>query len=197
MTNPAYSKTLGAIATDPQAFYTGEIARDIVAAAADTSGGRTPSQMTLEDLAGYAVKKREPLCTPYRGREICGMPPPSSGGIAVAATLGMLEHFAMADHKPTDVDLNGGRPAVMGVHLISEAERLAYADRDKLCRRYRFRSAARRLARHAAQQRLPGRAGGADLRDAHYGHRRNPASSAHRPPRPHPPPSTAPARSAS
>ena len=59
------------------------------------------------------------------------MPPPSSGGIAVAATLGILEHFTMGDHKPTDVDLNGGRPAVMGVHLVSEAERLAYADRDK------------------------------------------------------------------
>ena len=59
------------------------------------------------------------------------MPPPSSGGIAVAATLGMLEHFPMADHKPTDIDLNGGKPTVMGVHLISEAERLAYADRDK------------------------------------------------------------------
>ena len=59
------------------------------------------------------------------------MPPPSSGGIAVAATLGMLEHFPMGDHKPTDVDLNGGKPTVMGVHLISEAERLAYADRDK------------------------------------------------------------------
>lgn len=131
LTNPAYSKTLGTIATDPQSFYTGAIARDIVAAAADTSGGRTPSQMALEDLSGYAVKKREPLCTPYRGREICGMPPPSSGGIAVAATLGILEHFPMADHKPTDIDLNGGRPAVMGVHLISEAERLAYADRDK------------------------------------------------------------------
>jgi gamma-glutamyltranspeptidase/glutathione hydrolase len=131
LNNPAYSKTLGAIASDPQSFYTGEIARAIVAAAADTSGGRTPSQMTLEDLSGYTVKKREPLCTPYRGREICGMPPPSSGGIAVAATLGMLERFPMADHKPTDVDLNGGRPAVMGVHLIAEAERLAYADRDK------------------------------------------------------------------
>ncbi|HZN80501.1 MAG TPA: gamma-glutamyltransferase family protein [Mycobacterium sp.] len=131
LTNPGYSKTLGAIASDPQAFYTGDIARDIIAAASDTAGGRTPSLMTLEDLSGYAAKKREPLCTPYRGKEICGMPPPSSGGIAVAATLVMLEHFAMADHKPTDVDLNGGKPAVMGVHLISEAERLAYADRDK------------------------------------------------------------------
>ncbi|WP_197506174.1 gamma-glutamyltransferase family protein [Mycobacterium sp. 852014-52144_SCH5372336] len=131
LTNPAYSKTLGVIATDPQTFYTGAIARDIVAAAADASGGRTPSLMTVEDLANYSVKEREPLCRPYRGREICGMPPPSSGGIAVLATLGILEHFPMADHKPSDVDLNGGRPSVMGVHLISEAERLAYADRDK------------------------------------------------------------------
>jgi gamma-glutamyltranspeptidase/glutathione hydrolase len=131
LTNPAYSKTLGVIASDPQSFYSGDIARAIVAAAVDTSGGRTPSLMTLEDLSGYAAKKREPLCAPYRDKEICGMPPPSSGGIAVAATLGMLEHFPMAEHKPTDVDLNGGKPTVMGVHLISEAERLAYADRDK------------------------------------------------------------------
>lgn len=131
LTNPAYAKTLGAIASDPDAFYTGEIARDIVAAAADTSGGRTPSSMTAEDLAGYTAKPREALCAPYRGKEICGMPPPSSGGIAVAATLGMLERFPMADHKPTDIDLNGGRPTVQGVHLISEAERLAYADRDR------------------------------------------------------------------
>ncbi|MGV0871282.1 gamma-glutamyltransferase family protein [Mycolicibacterium sp. XJ879] len=131
LVNPAYAKTLGAIASDPQSFYTGAIAGDIVAAATDTSGGRTPSLMTVEDLSSYTVKRREPLCTPYRGREICGMPPPSSGGIAVAATLGVLEHFAMADHKPTDVDLNGGRPTVVGVHLVSEAERLAYADRDR------------------------------------------------------------------
>jgi gamma-glutamyltranspeptidase/glutathione hydrolase len=132
LTNPAYSKTLGAIASGgATAFYTGDIARAIVESATDPSAGRTPSLMTMEDLAGYTAKKREPLCTGYRGREICGMPPPSSGGIAVAATLGMLEHFAMDGHKPTDVDLNGGRPTVMGVHLISEAERLAYADRDR------------------------------------------------------------------
>ena len=131
LTNPAYSKTLGVIASDPQSFYTGDIAKAVVAAATDTSGGRTPSLMTTEDLAGYTAKQREPICMPYRGKEICGMPPPSSGGIAVAATLGILEHFPMGDHKPTDMDRNGGRPTAMGVHLISEAERLAYADRDK------------------------------------------------------------------
>ncbi|BBZ16893.1 gamma-glutamyltransferase [Mycolicibacterium gadium] len=131
LTNPAYAKTLGVIASDPQSFYTGAIAGDIADAVADISGGRTPGMMTREDLAGYAVKMREALCSPYRGKVICGMPPPSSGGIAVASTLGILEHFAMAGHKPTDIDLNGGRPSVMGVHLISEAERLAYADRDK------------------------------------------------------------------
>ena len=87
--------------------------------------------MTPDDLAGYVAKKREPLCTTYRDREICGMPPPSSGGLAVAATLGVLEHFPMSSYRPGDIDLNGGHPNVMGVHLISEAERLAYADRDK------------------------------------------------------------------
>lgn len=131
LTNPAYSKTLGVIASDPRSFYAGDIARDIVAAATSGSGGRTPSLMTFDDLAGYAAKKREPVCIGYRGREVCSMPPPSSGGITVAATLGILEHFPMGDYKPTDLDLNGGKPTVMGVHLISEAERLAYADRDK------------------------------------------------------------------
>ncbi|WP_245233969.1 gamma-glutamyltransferase family protein [Mycobacterium sp. PS03-16] len=132
LTNPAYAKTLGAIASaGPDAFYTGAIAEAIVEAAADTSGGRTPSLMTMQDLAGYTARVREPLCRPYRGKEICGMPPPSSGGIAVLATLGMLQRFPMGEHGPDDLDRNGGRPAVMGVHLISEAERLAYADRDR------------------------------------------------------------------
>ena len=132
LTNPAYAKALAAIASaGASAFYTGDIAHDIVAAVRDPSDGRTPGQMTPDDLAGYVAKKREPLCTTYRDREICGMPPPSSGGLAVAATLGVLEHFPMSSYRPGDVDLNGGQPDVMGVHLISEAERLAYADRDK------------------------------------------------------------------
>nr|WP_197517965.1 gamma-glutamyltransferase family protein [Mycobacterium sp. E796] len=131
LTNPAYAKTLSAIASaGANAFYTGDIAHDIVAAA-DTSEGRTPSLMTNQDLASYVAKRRDPLCMTYRGRQICGMPAPSSGGVAVAATLGILEHFPMGDYPPANVDLNGGRPSVMGVHLVSEAERLAYADRDK------------------------------------------------------------------
>ncbi|HTY34951.1 gamma-glutamyltransferase family protein [Mycobacterium sp.] len=132
LTNPAYSKTLSAIASaGVDAFYTGDIAHDIAAAAGDTSSGRTPSLMTTDDLAGYVAKKRDPLCASYRGRQVCGMPTPSSGGVAVAATLGILEHFPMGDYPPSHADLNGGRPSVLGVHLVSEAERLAYADRDK------------------------------------------------------------------
>ncbi|MBO0866767.1 MAG: gamma-glutamyltransferase family protein, partial [Mycobacterium sp.] len=131
LTNPAYGKTLGAIASDgAQVFYTGDIAQDIVTAAADTTGGRTPGLMTLADLAGYAAKKRDPICIPYRDHQLCSTPPPS-GGITVLATMGILAHFPMSDYPPTGVDLNGGRPSVMGVHLVAEAERLAYADRDQ------------------------------------------------------------------
>ncbi|MBD0323764.1 MAG: gamma-glutamyltransferase family protein [Aldersonia sp.] len=132
LTNPAMAKTLGAIATDgPNAFYTGAIARDIVDATATSAGGRTPGQLTLADLDGYQAKKRTALCTPYREHEICGMPNPSSGGTTVAATLGILENFDLATMGPTNVDRNGGKPTAQAVHLISEAERLAYADRDK------------------------------------------------------------------
>lgn len=132
LTNPAYAKTLGAIATEgADAFYTGAIAEAIVEAVTDPAGGRTPGEMTLADLANYRAEVREPVCRGYRGKEVCGMPPPSSGGIAVLATLGMLERFPMDEHRPDDIDRNGGRPDAMGVHLISEAERLAYADRDR------------------------------------------------------------------
>lgn len=134
LTNPAMAKTLSAVASDgANAFYTGAIATDIVAAINDATGGRSPGLTTLADLAGYQVKKRTALCTPYRTHEICGMPAPSSGGTSVAAVLGMLSTVDLSAMKPehTGDDRDGGKPTAAAVHLISEAERLAYADRDK------------------------------------------------------------------
>ncbi|TSD95401.1 gamma-glutamyltransferase [Skermania sp. ID1734] len=132
ITDPALAKTLGAIATDgADAFYHGAIARDIVDTTATTSGGRTPGQITLQDLAAYQAKKRTPVCEPYRGHQICGMPNPSSGGITIGSIMGILSNFDLARLRPTTMDVNGGRPNPEAVHLISEAERLAYADRDK------------------------------------------------------------------
>lgn len=129
--SPALAATYRAIASGgAAAFYSGAIAQDIVDEIADTTGGITPGLTTLADLASYRSKKREAICTVYRSWQVCGMGPPSSGGLAVAQALGILENFDLATHKPATLDINGGKPTVMGVHLVSESQRLAYADRD-------------------------------------------------------------------
>jgi gamma-glutamyltranspeptidase/glutathione hydrolase len=133
---PAYAATLTSIANNgADALHTGPIAQAIVskigeAEAADGSP-LTPGKTTLADLSGYQAKRRDAICTTYRDHWVCGMGPPSSGGITVASALGILENFNLALYRPTALDLEGGKPQVMGVHLVSEAERLAYADRDK------------------------------------------------------------------
>ncbi len=118
--NPAYAATLRSIAAGgADAFYRGDIARDIV----DTANGTPtdPGDLTLADLANYRVVVREPVCDAYRTYRICGMPPPSSGGIAVLQMLKMLEPF----------DLRAMGPATFwSVHFFSEAGRLAFADRN-------------------------------------------------------------------
>ena len=129
--SPALGATYRAIAAGgAAAFYNGAIAQDIVDEIADTTGGITPGLTTLADLASYRSKKREAICTIYRSWQVCGMGPPSSGGLAVAQALGILENFDLAAQKPTALDINGGKPTVLGVHLVSESQRLAYADRD-------------------------------------------------------------------
>lgn len=100
------------------AFYTGDIARDIVAA---VNGHKTPGNMTLSDLSGYQAKERAPVCGTYHTYRVCGMPPPSSGVIGVLQMLGILEQFPVANYGPT---------SQQAVHYFSEAGRLAYADRD-------------------------------------------------------------------
>ena len=117
--HPAYAATLRKLASGgAKAFYEGEIARDIVATV--DSASTNPGDMTLADLAAYRIKVRAPVCGTYRGYRVCGMPLPSSGGMAVLQILGILE--------PYDVKAMG--PASLwSVHFISEAGRLAYADR--------------------------------------------------------------------
>ncbi|MDM0120204.1 gamma-glutamyltransferase family protein [Variovorax arabinosiphilus] len=136
LTNPAYAEVLKAMASQgANALYTGKIAEDIVAKIQITAGADgsviTPGKTTLDDLKNYKPMRREPVCTTYRAYYVCSMSPPSSGGIGVLSTLGILENFNMGLHAPSQVDLEGGKPSVMGVHLVAEAERLAYADRDK------------------------------------------------------------------
>ncbi|WP_406623690.1 gamma-glutamyltransferase family protein [Acidovorax sp. SDU_ACID1] len=139
MTNAPYAVTLKALADGgADALHKGPIAEAIVAKARQSVGDDaartpiTPSLMTVDDLAGYQAKKREPVCTTYRNAYyVCSMSPPSSGGIAIVQALGILENFDLAAHKPASPENEGGIPSVMGVHLVTEAERLAYADRDK------------------------------------------------------------------
>ncbi len=118
--NPTFAAVLRRVATEgTDAFYKGEVARDIVAA---VNSHPRPGDMTEADLAGYQAKQRDPICGTYRAHRLCGMPPPSSGGVAVLAMLGMLERFPMAQVRPGSAE---------AVHLFSEAGRLAYADRDQ------------------------------------------------------------------
>ena len=116
--NPAFAKTLRTIADKgADAFYTGEIAQDIVTTV--TGHPTNPGDMTLDDLKAYKVQERDAVCGPYRVYRICGMGPPSSGQVAVQQIMGVLETQDMASLKP-------GPDAV---HWIAEAGRLAYADR--------------------------------------------------------------------
>ena len=136
--NQPYADTLAAIASGgANAMYTGPIAQSIVDKIKATVGSGptatplTPGLTEMSDLAAYKAVKRTAICSSYRSNIVCGMPPPSSGGIAVAQTLGMLENFYMAGFAPTAMDSEGGKPSVLGVHLVTEAQRLAYADRNK------------------------------------------------------------------
>lgn len=120
ITNPALAETLRLIAEQgPRALYEGDIAREMVER---VHKHVRPGTLSLADLASYKPVKREPVCGPYRVWIVCGMPPPSSGGIAILQVLGLLEPFELWRDKPDDL---------RSLHLIAEASRLAFADRDR------------------------------------------------------------------
>lgn len=117
--NPEYARTLRDIAEGgAEAFYQGPIAEAIVDVVREAPVN--PGLLTMKDMAAYRAKDREPLCRPYRVWDVCGMPPPTSGGVAVLQILGLLERFDLADLDPESLEF---------VHLMGEASRLAYADR--------------------------------------------------------------------
>jgi len=121
--NPDLAKVLREIAMGgADAFYKGRIAQDIEEKV--TGHPVNPGGLTAADLAGYQAKVRDPICTDYKAWTVCGMPPPSSGGIALAQMLGILEVRDIRPFAP-----RAGMPSAEAIHLFSEAGRLAYADR--------------------------------------------------------------------
>jgi gamma-glutamyltranspeptidase/glutathione hydrolase len=117
--NPELAATFRRIAEQGAGvLYEGPLAQAIVDAVHSTP--ENPGIMTLADLAGYEAKERPAVCVPYRVWRVCGMGPPTSGGVAVGQIMGLLEH----------VDMPGIGPGVDGVQLFLEASKLAYADRD-------------------------------------------------------------------
>eukprot|EP00439_Symbiodinium_sp_Y106_P088536 s1_g1072.t1 len=118
--NPEYAKSLRLIANQgPDVFYKGEIAEAIVAASQNAP--MRPGTLSMADMAAYEPVKRDPICLAYRIYNVCGMPPSTSGGLTSLQILGILESFDMGALRPGSLE---------AVHLITEASRLAYADRD-------------------------------------------------------------------
>ncbi|MDP5104341.1 MAG: gamma-glutamyltransferase [Erythrobacter sp.] len=117
--NPDLAGTLTDLAKEgPEAMY-GRNAASLARWVAEA----TPQDgsMTEADVRAYVAKQREPVCAPYRVYRVCGMGPPSSGGVAVAQMLGQLERFDLSALGPQN-------PTFW--HLFVESQRVAYADRE-------------------------------------------------------------------
>jgi gamma-glutamyltranspeptidase/glutathione hydrolase len=126
--NPELADVLRGIASHgPDALMRGPVAQAIVRTVQSHSN---PGGMTLDDLAGYRPVLREPLCFDHSASRtqqtyrICGMPPPSSGTLAIAQILGLLQASG-----GSDTTLQSGQPPPSWLHRYAEASRLAFADR--------------------------------------------------------------------
>lgn len=119
--NPAFAKTLRRIATlGSKAFYKGDIAKAIVEAAQGAKDN--PGLITEADMAAYEAVERPPVCADYKAYKVCGMGPPTSGGMTVIQILKLLEDKKLEQYEPMSLE---------AAHLFTQAGRLAYADRAK------------------------------------------------------------------
>ena len=113
---PNLAKTLSMISKKgADVFYRGEIAKWISEESLSNGG-----LITLEDMASYEAKYREPIETFYRGYKIVSMAPAASGGLVLLQTLNILENFNLKD---------SGHNSAKTIHILSEAMQRAYADR--------------------------------------------------------------------
>jgi gamma-glutamyltranspeptidase/glutathione hydrolase len=118
LSQPDLARSLRAIAeAGPAAFYEGTIAERIAAEMARSGG-----LITVEDLAAYAAKVRQPVAGSYRGYDVLSMPPPSSGGTHIVEILNILEGYDIAASGPGSAGT---------IHLMAEAMKRAYADRSE------------------------------------------------------------------
>ncbi len=119
--NPALAESLALIAEQgADAFYQGPLAEKIVAAV--QAAGDNPGRLQAQDLADYQPRERSPLCRPYREYRVCGFPPPTSGGVTLLQILGLMA---------TQELRIGALPDLAFSHRLTQASRLAYADRGR------------------------------------------------------------------
>ena len=123
--NPALAVIFQRVAEqDSSVLHTGDVARDIVGRVQNHPS--IPGDLSLEDLATYTAKEREPLCSDWQDHRVCGFPPPASGHLTVMQILG-----ALAQLPPSEAGLEGELPGVEWLHRYLEASRLAFADRGR------------------------------------------------------------------
>lgn len=116
--NIEYSKTLKRLSKrGSKDFYEGETAKLIINSIKKYN---KESVLSHSDLKNYKIVWREPLCSKYRKYNVCSMGPPSSGGLTMLMMLKLLEDFNIKSLKPNSIDM---------IHLFSEVNRIAYADR--------------------------------------------------------------------
>ncbi|HQS32978.1 MAG: gamma-glutamyltransferase [Polaromonas sp. 39-63-203] len=135
--NPALADVLRQIASQgADAMLTGQVAQSIVAKV--QKHPRRPGQLAMSDLAGYRARKREPICSDYTANAktyvLCGMPPPSSGALAIGQILGMLTYtpasgMSLVTGMGGVAGTAGLTPSADWLHLYLDAARLAFADR--------------------------------------------------------------------
>jgi gamma-glutamyltranspeptidase/glutathione hydrolase len=120
--NPELAMTFRRIALlGSTGFYKGQIALDIVNAARNTAADN-PGLITIDDMVAYEAIERPPVCALYKNHKICGMGPPTSGGMTVIQILKLLEDKNLSQYKPLSLE---------AIHLFTQAGKLAYADRGK------------------------------------------------------------------